>query len=71
MVTVLGRLSPAELLAVVRACGPLRLPATMGGFFRPFLVRYFGAAAGTLASLTEDELRALYASVRHLLSLAN
>ena len=71
MVTVLGRLSAAELLAVLQACAPLRLSATMGGYFRPFLARYFGADAETLCSLSDDELRALYATVRHLQSLTN
>ena len=71
MVTVLGRLSAAELLAVLQACAPLRLSATMGGYFGPFLARYFEPAGDKLRSLTDDELRALYATVRHLQSLTN
>ena len=71
MVTVLGRLTAAELLAVVRACEPLHLSAMMGRYFRSFLVCYFGAAGAKFRSLLDDELRALYATVRHLHSLTN
>jgi hypothetical protein len=71
MVTALGRLSAADLLAVVRACDPFRLRPAMGRYFRPFLARYFGPDGGAFAALTDDELAALYDAVRHLQTLRN
>jgi hypothetical protein len=75
VVTVLAGLSAAELLAVVRACGPLHLGVHMGDYFRGFLARLLGAesaaATAKAGALTDDELRAVYATVRHLRSLSN
>jgi hypothetical protein len=68
VVTVLGRLTAAELLAVLRACMPLHLAADMGAYFRGFAA---GLVGGKVRALTDDELRAVYATVRHLRTLAN
>jgi hypothetical protein len=68
-------LTADELAAAARACAALRLPRTMSGQFRTFLVRRLKdnapAVAAKVHAASGADLAAIYADVLRLLSQAN